>query len=160
MAFLTLAFLAALASSLVSGGPVSLDNATLFANGQQAQILNSEFEFLQVNDSCNSTRSHPSWPLCRQPANHGNGQPARQPASPKPSQSVSTTRGRHSHVLRRNHASHFLKSGPMALYVCFFLYPTAASHRNVSIWVVCCLHKPEKCCLNNFRYWCPGWNYE
>ena len=57
MAFFTLAFLVALASSSVSAGPVPLDNATLLANGQQAQILNSEFKNLQVNDSCNSTRS-------------------------------------------------------------------------------------------------------
>ncbi|KAI9458847.1 hypothetical protein BJY52DRAFT_398943 [Lactarius psammicola] len=54
MAFFTLAFLAVLASSLVSAGPVPLDNATLLANGQQAQILNSEFKDLQVNDSCNT----------------------------------------------------------------------------------------------------------
>jgi len=54
MAFFTLALLAALASSLVSAGPVALDNATLLANGQQAQILNSEFESLQVNDPCNT----------------------------------------------------------------------------------------------------------
>ncbi|KAH9174671.1 hypothetical protein EDB89DRAFT_2067248 [Lactarius sanguifluus] len=54
MAFFTLVFLAVLASTLVSAGPVALDNATLLANGQQAQILNSEFKSLQVNDSCNT----------------------------------------------------------------------------------------------------------
>lgn len=54
MAFFTLVFLAVLASPLVSAGPVALDNATLLANGQQAQILNSEFKSLQVNDSCNT----------------------------------------------------------------------------------------------------------
>lgn len=54
MTFFTLAFLAVLAPSLVSAGPVALDNATLLANGQQAQILNSEFKNLQVNDSCNT----------------------------------------------------------------------------------------------------------
>ena len=70
MTFFILAFLSVLASSLVSAGPVALDNATLLANGQQAQILNSEFESLQVNDPCNSTRSYLSSP---QPTNHGNG---------------------------------------------------------------------------------------
>ncbi|KAI9444289.1 hypothetical protein H4582DRAFT_1080250 [Lactarius indigo] len=54
MAFFTLVFLAVLASPLVSAGPVAVDNATLLANGQQAQILNSEFKSLQVNDSCNT----------------------------------------------------------------------------------------------------------
>ncbi|KAF8271878.1 hypothetical protein EI94DRAFT_1567564 [Lactarius quietus] len=54
MAFFILVFLAVLASSLVSAGPVALDNATLLVNGQQAQILNSEFENLQVNDPCNT----------------------------------------------------------------------------------------------------------
>ncbi|KAH9053189.1 hypothetical protein EDB87DRAFT_1653211 [Lactarius vividus] len=54
MAFLTFVFLAILASPLVSAGPVALDNATLLANGQQAQILNFEFKSLQVNDSCNT----------------------------------------------------------------------------------------------------------
>jgi len=54
MTFFILAFLAVLASSLVSAGPVALNNATLLANGQQAQILNSEFESLQVNDPCNT----------------------------------------------------------------------------------------------------------
>jgi len=54
MAFFFLAFLAVLASSLVSAGPVALDNATLLENGRQAQNLNSEFENLLVNDSCNT----------------------------------------------------------------------------------------------------------
>jgi hypothetical protein len=54
MAFFILAFLAALASSFVSAGPVALDNATLLNNGLQAQTLNSEFENLQVNDPCNT----------------------------------------------------------------------------------------------------------
>jgi len=52
MAVFILAFLAVLVPSLVSAGPVALDNTTLLANGQQAQILNSEFENLQVNDPC------------------------------------------------------------------------------------------------------------
>ncbi|KAI0305159.1 hypothetical protein B0F90DRAFT_1578971, partial [Multifurca ochricompacta] len=35
-------------------GPVVLDNATLLLNGQQAQILNSQFQSLMISDSCNS----------------------------------------------------------------------------------------------------------
>ncbi len=55
MGFITFVFFAVLASSLVSAGPVVLDNAILFENGQQAQILNAEFKNLHVNDSCIST---------------------------------------------------------------------------------------------------------
>lgn len=57
MAFFILAFFAVLASSLVSASPVVLDDASRLKNGQKAQTLNSEFENLHVNDSCNSTHS-------------------------------------------------------------------------------------------------------
>ena len=77
MAVFILAFLAVLAPSLVSASPVALDNTTLLANGQQAQILNSVFENLQVNEPCYSARSYLSTPKS---TNHRNGQPARPPA--------------------------------------------------------------------------------
>ncbi|KAI0251935.1 hypothetical protein BJV78DRAFT_1207869 [Lactifluus subvellereus] len=54
MAPLTVALLALLTASLASAGPVALDNATLLLNGQQAQILNCEFQRLQTSDPCNT----------------------------------------------------------------------------------------------------------
>ena len=55
MAPFTFAFLAILTASLAFAGPVALDNATLLSNGQQALILNCQFQNLQVDDSCNRT---------------------------------------------------------------------------------------------------------
>jgi hypothetical protein len=55
MAPLTFALLAILAASLASAGPVALDNATLLLNGEQALVLNCQFQNLQQNDPCNST---------------------------------------------------------------------------------------------------------
>ena len=60
MAPLTVALIALLTASLASAGPVALDNATLILNGEQAQILNCEFQSLKTSDPCTSTRSHRS----------------------------------------------------------------------------------------------------
>jgi len=53
MAPFTFALLAILTVSLASAGPIALDNATLLLNGQQALVLNCQFQNLQVDDSCN-----------------------------------------------------------------------------------------------------------
>jgi hypothetical protein len=55
MALITLALLATLVASLASAGPVTVDNATLLLNGQQALVLNCQFQSLQLNDTCNGT---------------------------------------------------------------------------------------------------------
>ena len=55
MALFTFALLAIFTASLASAGPVALDNATLLLNGQQALVLNCQFQALQPNDPCNST---------------------------------------------------------------------------------------------------------
>ena len=62
MAPFTFALLAVLTASLASAGPVALDNATLLLNGQQALVLNCQFQNLQVDDSCNRTYC-PMWSL-------------------------------------------------------------------------------------------------
>ncbi|KAF8480147.1 hypothetical protein DFH94DRAFT_740652 [Russula ochroleuca] len=54
MALFTFALLTFLTASLASAGPVALDNATLLLNGQQALVLNCQFQSLQLNDPCNS----------------------------------------------------------------------------------------------------------
>jgi len=54
MAPITFALLAILAASLASAGPVALDNATLLLNGEQALVLNCQFQSLQLNDPCNN----------------------------------------------------------------------------------------------------------
>jgi len=41
-------------ASLVSAGPVAVDNATLLLNGQQALVLNCQFQSLQLSDPCNT----------------------------------------------------------------------------------------------------------
>ncbi|KAI9511630.1 hypothetical protein F5148DRAFT_261551 [Russula earlei] len=48
----TFALLVLLTASLVFAGPVSFDNATLLLNGQQALVLNCQFQSLQKNDPC------------------------------------------------------------------------------------------------------------
>ncbi len=60
MALFTFALLAFFIASLTSAGPVTVDNATLLLNGQQALVLNCQFQSLQLNDPCNST----CCPLC------------------------------------------------------------------------------------------------
>jgi hypothetical protein len=55
MALFTFALLAIFTASLASAGPVAVDNATLLLNGQEALVLNCQFQALQVTDSCNST---------------------------------------------------------------------------------------------------------
>jgi hypothetical protein len=55
MALFTLALLAIFTASLASAGPVAVDNATLLLNGQQALVLNCQFQGLQLNDTCNGT---------------------------------------------------------------------------------------------------------
>ncbi|KAH9985610.1 hypothetical protein BJV77DRAFT_965511 [Russula vinacea] len=54
MAPFTFALLTFLTASLASAGPVALDNATLLLNGQQALVLNCQFQSLQLSDPCNS----------------------------------------------------------------------------------------------------------
>ena len=54
MALFTIALLAIFSASLASAGPVAVDNATLLLNGQQALVLNCQFQGLQPNDTCNS----------------------------------------------------------------------------------------------------------
>ncbi len=53
MALFTFALLAIFTASLASAGPVAVDNATLLLNGQQALVLNCQFQGLQQNDPCN-----------------------------------------------------------------------------------------------------------
>ncbi|KAI0280419.1 hypothetical protein BGY98DRAFT_1088887 [Russula aff. rugulosa BPL654] len=53
MALFTFALLAIFTASLASAGPVAVDNATLLLNGQEALVLNCQFQALQVNDPCN-----------------------------------------------------------------------------------------------------------
>ena len=53
MALFTFALLAILTASLASAGPVAVDNATLLQNGQQALVLNCQFQGLQPNGTCN-----------------------------------------------------------------------------------------------------------
>jgi len=48
------ALLGLLSASLASAGPIALDNATLLLNGQQALVLNCQFQSLQTGDSCTS----------------------------------------------------------------------------------------------------------
>lgn len=62
MAPFTFALLTFLTASLASAGPVALDNATLLLNGQQALVLNCQFQSLQLSDPCNCTCC-PVWPL-------------------------------------------------------------------------------------------------
>ncbi|THH07566.1 hypothetical protein EW146_g9278, partial [Bondarzewia mesenterica] len=53
MAPILILFLSLLASCVVSAQPLSLDNSTLLANGQNAQRLNEEFADLKKTDACN-----------------------------------------------------------------------------------------------------------
>jgi hypothetical protein len=55
MALFTFALLAIFTASLASAAPVAVDNATLLLNGQQALVLNCQFQGLQLNDTCNGT---------------------------------------------------------------------------------------------------------
>jgi hypothetical protein len=55
MAPFTFALLAILTASLASAGPVAIDNATLLLNGEQALLLNCQFQNFQKNDTCIST---------------------------------------------------------------------------------------------------------
>ena len=55
MALFTFTLLAIFTASLASAGPVIVDNATLLLNGQQALVLNCQFQSLQPNDPCNGT---------------------------------------------------------------------------------------------------------
>jgi hypothetical protein len=55
MALFTFALLAIFTASLASAGPVAVDNATLLLNGQEALVLNCQFQSLQANDTCNGT---------------------------------------------------------------------------------------------------------
>ncbi|KAI0264698.1 hypothetical protein BC834DRAFT_251626 [Gloeopeniophorella convolvens] len=52
MARFAFTLLTLLAARLAATGPVALDNSTLLANGQQAQVLNAEFQTLNKTDSC------------------------------------------------------------------------------------------------------------
>jgi len=54
MAPFSFALLAIFTASLASAGPVALDNATLLLNGQQALVLNCQFQSLQLSDPCNT----------------------------------------------------------------------------------------------------------
>ncbi|KAF8491899.1 hypothetical protein F5888DRAFT_1734222 [Russula emetica] len=54
MALFTFALLAIFTASLASASPVAVDNATLLLNGQEALVLNCQFQSLQQNDSCNN----------------------------------------------------------------------------------------------------------
>ena len=147
MAFFTLAFLAALVSSLVSAGPVALNNATLLANGQQAQILNSEFEYLQVNDSCNSARFHLSWPVESPLITEIDSWRVRlyqQGLRSLYRQRVGDTAMSLEEIMLRP------SSSPDQRHcMCVPIIPHNHISQNVPIWVVCRLHKSGKCCLNN-----------
>jgi hypothetical protein len=55
MALFTFALIAIFTASLASSAPVAVDNATLLLNGQQALVLNCQFQGLQLNDTCNGT---------------------------------------------------------------------------------------------------------
>jgi hypothetical protein len=55
MALFTFALLAIFTASLASAGPVAVDNATLLLNGQEALVLNCQFQALQANFPCNGT---------------------------------------------------------------------------------------------------------
>jgi hypothetical protein len=70
MAHITFVLLAILTASLASAGPVALDNATLLLNGQQALVLNCQFQSLQVNDPCKSTCCPKCCPLRGHPFLH------------------------------------------------------------------------------------------
>jgi hypothetical protein len=49
------ALLGLLSASLALAGPVALDAATLLLNGQQALVLNCQFQSLQNGSSCTRT---------------------------------------------------------------------------------------------------------
>jgi len=54
MALFTFALLTIFTASLASAAPVAVDNATLLLNGQEALVLNCQFQALQLNDTCNN----------------------------------------------------------------------------------------------------------
>lgn len=120
MALFTFALLTIFTASLASAAPVAVDNATLLLNGQEALVLNCQFQALQVNDTCNSTCR----PLRHQSslleANRRVWQMVILLAYRAPRPAAPTAHGRPRHVPRMaNHASRFLKSGQTALYVLF-----------------------------------------
>lgn len=55
MALLNFALLAIFTARLASAWPVAVDNATLLLNGQEALVLNCQFQALQANDPCSGT---------------------------------------------------------------------------------------------------------
>src|SRR6267154_3865224 len=124
MALFTFALLAIFTASLASAGPVAVDNATLLLNGQQALVLNCQFQGLQLKDPCNSTCCALRGQSFLRDANCGIRQMVTLPAYRAPRLPVSTVDGRPRHVhLRVNHASRFPKSGQMVQYVLFpFLF--------------------------------------
>ena len=63
MAPLTFALLAILTASLASASPIAIDNATLLFNGQQALVLNCQFQALQTTDPCSCTYCPRAMPL-------------------------------------------------------------------------------------------------
>lgn len=119
MALFTFALLAIFTASLASAGPVAVDNATLLLNGQEALVLNCQFQALQANDPCNGTYCPLRGRFFQHDANREILQMVTLLVYRAPRLPVSTAHGRLRRVHRVNHASRFPKSGQMALYVLF-----------------------------------------